>query len=68
MLVRDETIMVRRTIKQIEDFVYKDVRNKIDECGWVSFDIFDTLVKRTVAKPSDLFLLVGKREKEILKI
>jgi len=33
----------------------------IGECRYVSFDIFDTLIKRSVAKPSDVFLTVARR-------
>ena len=68
IIVRDETIMVRRTIQPTDDPIYRDSKNIIDDSEWVSFDIFDTLVKRTVAKPSDLFILVGEKEQDILNV
>lgn len=34
------------------------IKNKIDEHKIISFDMFDTLVRRNVANPSDVFLLV----------
>lgn len=37
----------------------KDVINRIDSVEYVSFDIFDTLLKRDVRKPTDVFSIVG---------
>jgi len=37
----------------------KKIKNQIDKYEYISFDIFDTLIKRNVAKPSDVFELVS---------
>ena len=39
----------------------EDIINKIKPYKYVSFDIFDTLIKRSVAKPKDVLLLVARR-------
>ena len=43
----------------------KDIINKYE---YVSFDIFDTLIKRNVEKPEDVFILTQKIAKDIYKI
>ena len=40
----------------------------IPNYSYVSFDIFDTLIKRNVAKPSDLFILMEKNCVDILGV
>lgn len=35
------------------------IKRKIAKADVVSFDVFDTLIKRNVMKPSDLFVIVG---------
>ena len=35
-----------------------ELKNKIQKFEWVSFDIFDTLIKRSVPLPSDVFRIV----------
>ena len=35
-----------------------DIYKKIDKANIVTFDIFDTLIKRNVEKPEDVFKLV----------
>lgn len=42
----------------------KKILKKIDKYKYVSFDIFDTLIKRSVGKPSDVFTLVEKNYNE----
>lgn len=37
------------------------IKRKIDKCDVISFDIFDTLVKRMVQNPHDIFSLVEKK-------
>jgi predicted HAD superfamily hydrolase len=37
------------------------IRKKVDQFEYVSFDIFDTLIKRDVPSPSDVFVLVQRR-------
>lgn len=39
---------------------YKQLKYKIDKVDYVSFDIFDTLLKRDVPKPIDVFSIVGE--------
>lgn len=38
----------------------KKIKSTIDEYEYISFDIFDTLIKRNLKQPIDLFLLVEK--------
>lgn len=38
-----------------------DLKSKINKCKVISFDVFDTLIKRCVDKPSNLFFLVEKQ-------
>lgn len=38
--------------------------NKINSVEYVSFDIFDTLLKRDVPKPTDVFMIVERQAKE----
>lgn len=38
----------------------KDILNKMEEASIVSFDVFDTLLCRSVFKPEDVFLLMQK--------
>ena len=38
----------------------------IDQYDYISFDIFDTLILRNVAIPSDIFYLVENKEKQSL--
>lgn len=50
---------------------YRKIQNVVDNYKIISFDIFDTLLKRNVMKPSDIFCLVEKEynlynEKKIL--
>ncbi|OOP73816.1 HAD family hydrolase [Clostridium beijerinckii] len=50
---------------------YRKIQNIVDGYKIISFDIFDTLLKRNVMKPSDIFYLVEKEynlenEKKIL--
>ena len=42
-------------------YLSEEIIKAIGECRYVSFDIFDTLIKRSVAKPSDIFLTVALR-------
>lgn len=37
------------------------IKKRIDKYEYVSFDIFDTLIKRNVNKPSDIFNLTAKK-------
>ncbi len=39
----------------------KKIKKKIDHCEYISFDIFDTLVKRNLEKPTDLFDFVEQK-------
>ena len=42
----------------------KSYKQTIDRCEVVSFDVFDTLIKRNVGTPKDVFSLV---EREAVK-
>lgn len=41
-------------------YTAKDVVQGIGDCHYVSFDVFDTLVKRCVAEPNDVFIRVAE--------
>ncbi len=49
------------------DTNYHQIENKIKDADVVSFDIFDTVIKRDVQKPKDVFLLVEEKFNEIRK-
>lgn len=41
-----------------------ELKEKISEKDIISFDIFNTLLIRTVKKPKDIFVLLGKKQEE----
>ncbi len=43
-------------------------KKAINQYEYISFDIFDTLIKRNLPKPSDLFLIVEKRIEDEFKV
>ena len=50
----------------IDDFQtcsFENLRERTADYKWVSFDIFDTLIKRDVPDPKDVFGLVEKKSK-----
>lgn len=56
--------------KNVESFVYKilakdytEVEDEIKNYDYVSFDIFDTLIKRNVYIPSDIFDIIERKTK-----
>ena len=56
--------MIKSTIRKIMDDVqtisYAQLENRLEKYSEISFDIFDTLIKRDVPKPTDVFRLMGK--------
>ncbi len=54
----------------IQDQTWSNIYEKIKGYEYVSFDVFDTLIFRTVQEPSDIFLLVEEviSQKENIKI
>lgn len=54
--------ILKRKIKNILDDVgmqcYENIIKKINKKEYVSFDIFDTLIKRDVKKPTDVFSII----------
>lgn len=54
--------MIKSLVKDILDDVqtisYKDLEGRLERYDEVSFDIFDTLIKRNVPKPIDVFQLM----------
>ena len=42
--------------------------NNLDKYKYISFDIFDTLIKRNIDKPSDVFILVKNKYNEMYNI
>ncbi len=53
--------IIKNCTGKILDASPESVKKKIDKNKVISFDIFDTLVKRNVYKPTDVFLLVEKK-------
>ena len=49
----------------IQQYKKERIKKIIDNYEYVSFDIFDTLIKRNVIKPTDVFELVAKEYKRI---
>ena len=41
-------------------FSYAQLENRLEKYSEISFDIFDTLIKRDVPKPTDVFQTHGK--------
>ena len=56
--------MIKSLVKDILDDVqtisYKKLENRLERYDEVAFDIFDTLIKRNVPKPIDVFELMEK--------
>ena len=54
--------MIKSTIRKIMDDVqtisYTQLENRLEKYSEISFDIFDTLIKRDVPKPTDVFRLM----------
>lgn len=53
-----------RTLKKKESYLYSnelEIANSLCKCDVISFDIFDTLIFRPFAVPSDLFYFVGEK-------
>ena len=51
---------MKKTVYNLEE-----IKKKIEKYNYISFDIFDTLIKRNVKKPSDIFKLTAiEYEKE----
>ncbi len=40
---------------------YKKIKKQIDKYDYISFDVFDTLIKRNIENPADIFDLIGKK-------
>ena len=45
----------------------EDILKKISKTKVVSFDVFDTLIKRNVAAPQDIFMLVEREYNKLYK-
>lgn len=56
--------MIKSTIRKIMDDVqtisYAQLENRLEKYSEISFDIFDTLIKRDVPKPTRRFQTHGK--------
>lgn len=42
-----------------DDVDYKRLRKKIDKYEYISFDVFDTLIKRNIENPKDIYTILG---------
>lgn len=49
---------VKRALADIQTVSYNRIRTKIDKYDEISFDIFDTLIKRDVPTPKDVFRII----------
>lgn len=58
-------MLLKHKIRKIlETGYYKDFNyywNKIDKFDYVSFDLFDTLIKRIVKSPKDIFMIIENK-------
>lgn len=63
-LIKKEYEIMSNNVWQNDVFL-REIENKLDEVELVSFDIFDTLLLRTISKTEDIFLEVGKRMLEL---
>lgn len=52
--------MLKEQVRKYPSLNAENMKKKMEGYSYISFDIFDTLLKRTVAKPSDVFYLVSK--------
>lgn len=48
--------------------VYSVFNKKVHDKKWISFDIFDTLINRSLLNPKDIFNVVGENIEELLGI
>lgn len=56
-------LLLRSTLDNISTIKnYQDLFNRVKNYEYVSFDIFDTLIKRDVPQPTDLFDILGYKE------
>ena len=56
-------LLIKSTFDNISTLKnYQDLFNKVKNYEYVSFDIFDTLIKRDVPQPTDLFEVLGYKE------
>ena len=58
---------IKKILYKLFSKEYKDIYKEIEEYKYISFDIFDTLIKRNVEKPTDIFELIPKRYGKELK-
>jgi predicted HAD superfamily hydrolase len=54
------TALVKERVRTFPPFHPEKIKQCIEGYSYVSFDIFDTLLKRTVEKPCDIFCLTGR--------
>lgn len=52
---------VKKIANRILTYNEQELEKKLESCGCVSFDIFDTLIKRSVARPRDAFYYAAQR-------
>ena len=58
---------IKKILYKLFSKEYKDIYKEIENYKYISFDIFDTLIKRNVEKPTDIFELIPKRYNKELK-
>lgn len=56
-------LLLRSTLDKISTIKnYQDLFHRVKNYEYVSFDIFDTLIKRDVPQPTNLFDILGYKE------
>ena len=56
--MKNKIIQVRKKMQKATNYNIEKIKNKIDNYQYISFDLFDTLVKRNISTPCDVFDLV----------
>ena len=56
--MKNKIIQVRKKMQKATNYNIEKIKNKMDNYQYISFDLFDTLVKRNISTPCDVFDLV----------
>ena len=54
-MIKDE---VKKTIRSIYATDNNDLERVLESYNYISFDVFDTLIKRNVGRPEDIFEII----------
>lgn len=53
--------MIMKKINRHPAYTAKDVISRVESYEYISFDVFDTLIKRAVCQPTDVFLIAARQ-------